>query len=137
MIVTFDPVEFRSYYPKFTETVISDVQLEHLFTLATTFIDNTDNAMIPYDPDKGIYNRKEILYLFVCHLATMELWPLGQTGPVQSATQGSVSVSYGQVTDRRGTWFNQTPCGRTLFMLLRPYVLGGRIVSAAEPHPYG
>ncbi len=138
MIVIFDPDEFRSFYPKFTKELVTDAELNHLFQLACTFIDNTDEAMIPYNPDKGIYNRKEVLYLFVCHMATMNLWEVGQSGAVQSASQGTVSVSYAiPQNGPNGSWFNQTPCGRTLWMLLKPYALGGRIFTISNHHPFG
>lgn len=137
MIVSFDSTEFRSHYPKFTVDLVSDTQLESYFTLATTLIDNTESSQFPYDTELGVYTRKEMLYLLVCHLATMGTWDVGQTGAIQSATQGSVSVSYGSSGSPNAGWFNQTPCGRTLWMLLRPYALGGRLATAEEPHPFG
>lgn len=70
MIVVFNATEFRTFYPKFTEELISDEQLDNLFQLACTFIDNTDKSRFPYDPDRNIYTRKQMLYLLVCHLAT-------------------------------------------------------------------
>lgn len=138
MIVTFDATEFRGFYPKFTVDVVSDTQLENYFNLACSLINNTESSPFPFDPDNNIYIRKEMLYMLVCHLATMGTWDVGQTGPVQSATQGSVSVSYGNLTGSvNASWFNQTPCGRTLWMLLRPYALGGRIASIPDFHPFG
>lgn len=138
MIVTFDATEFRGFYPKFTVDVVSDTQLENYFNLACSLINNTESSPFPFDPDNNIYIRKEMLYMLVCHLATMGTWDVGQTGPVQSATQGSVSVSYGNLTgSSNASWFNQTPCGRTLWMLLRPYALGGRIASIPDFHPFG
>lgn len=137
MIVTFDPAEFRAFYPKFTVATVSDEQLEHMFDLACTFIDNTDNSRFPYDPSKKVYVRKEMLYLLVCHLATMELWSPGQSGPLASATQGSVSVGFQNITLNNQQWLSQTPCGRTLAMLMKPYALGGRIATVCHFHPYG
>jgi len=138
MIVTFDATEFRGFYPKFTVDVVSDTQLENYFNLACSLINNTESSPFPFEPDNNIYIRKEMLYMLVCHLATMGTWDVGQTGPVQSATQGSVSVSYGNLTgSANASWFNQTPCGRTLWMLLRPYALGGRIASIPDFHPFG
>lgn len=138
MIVEFNPTEFRSFYPKFTVEKVGDVQLESYFRLASSLIDNTDSSRFPYDPTSGQYIRKELLYLFVCHLATMGLWDVGQSGAVNSATEGSVSVSYGEFKGTpNAAWFNQTPCGRTLWMMLKPYALGGRIFTTPNFHPYG
>ena len=138
MIVEFNPTEFRSYYPKFTVDKVSDAQLESYFRLASSLINNTDSSQFPYNPDNGQYIRKELLYLLVCHLATMGTWDIGQSGEVKSATEGSVSVSYGEFKGNpNASWFNQTPCGRTLWMMLKPYALGGRIFSVSDFHPYG
>lgn len=137
MIVVFNATEFRTFYPKFTEELISDEQLDNLFQLACTFIDNTDKSRFPYDPDRNIYTRKQMLYLLVCHLATMELWGAGQSGPLTSATQGSVSVGFQSMDMWGQPWFSQTPCGRTLLQMLMPYTLGGRIFTKPHFHPYG
>lgn len=137
MIVVFNATEFRTFYPKFTEELISDEQLDNLFQLACTFIDNTDKSRFPYDPDRNIYTRKQMLYLLVCHLATMELWGAGQSGPLTSATQGSVSVGFRSMDMWGQPWFSQTPCGRTLLQMLMPYALGGRIFTKPHFHPYG
>lgn len=137
MIVVFNATEFRTFYPKFTEELISDEQLDNLFQLACTFIDNTDKSRFPYDPDRNIYTRKQMLYLLVCHLATMELWGAGQSGPLTSATQGSVSVGFQSMDMWGQPWFSQTPCGRTLLQMLMPYALGGRIFTKSHFHPYG
>ena len=135
MIVVFNATEFRTFYPKFTEELISDEQLDNLFQLACTFIDNTDKSRFPYDPDRNIYTRKQMLYLLVCHLATMELWRAGQSGPLTSATQGSVSVGFQSMDMWGQPWFSQTPCGRTLLQMLMPYALGGRIFTKPHFHP--
>ena len=137
MIVVFNATEFRTFYPKFTEELISDEQLDNLFQLACTFIDNTDKSRFPYDPDRNIYTLKQMLYLLVCHLATMELWGAGQSGPLTSATQGSVSVGFQSMDMWGQPWFSQTPCGRTLLQMLMPYALGGRIFTKPHFHPYG
>ena len=137
MIVVFNATEFRTFYPKFTEELISDEQLDNLFQLACTFIDNTDKSRFPYDPDRNIYTRKQMLYLLVCHLATMELWGAGQSGPLTSATQGSVSVGFQSMDMWGQPWFSQTPCGRTILQMLMPYALGGRIFTKPHFHPYG
>lgn len=137
MIVVFDPVEFRAGNPKLTPEEVTDEQLQYFWEMAVTFINNTDSSPFPYDPAKGIRTRKIMLYLLVCHLATMSLWGEGQSGPLTSATEGSVSVGFQQVMMGNQAWFSQTPCGRTLLMMLRPFALGGRLAAAPQFHPYG
>jgi hypothetical protein len=137
VIVTFDTDEFRNFYPKFTPDVVTDAQLENFFALGCSFIDNTNKSIFPYDPDKKVFVRKQMLYLLVCHLATMETWQAGQSGPLTSASQGSVSVGFQNIQMWGQPWFSQTPCGRTLLMMLRPYALGGRIFGTCSFHPYG
>ena len=137
MNVVFNPTEFRTFYPKFTEELISDEQLDNFFQLSCSFIDNTDSSRFPYDPDRNVFTRKQMLYLLVCHLATMELWGAGQSGPLTSATQGSVSVGFQSMDMWGQPWFSQTPCGRTLLQILMPYALGGRIFTKPDFHPYG
>lgn len=137
MIVTFNPTQFRTFYPRFTEALVSDEQLENLFQLACTFIDNSESSIYPYNPEKNVYTRARMLYLLVCHLATMDLWGGGQSGPLTSATQGSVSVGFQSVDMWSQPWFSQTPCGRTLLQMLMPYALGGKIFLKPNFHPYG
>lgn len=135
-IVTFDAAEFVSMYPRFAG-VLTDPQLQQAFNVACMLINNTNQSMYPYDPDNGVEDRKTMLYLLVCHLATITLWPDGQTGPVTSASEGSVSVSFFIPDSANASWFKLTPCGQTLWMLLRGYMTGGRYYPKKYWHPYG
>ena len=140
-VVVWDQADFQTYYPQFSENITAE-QFTALWEMANTLVNNTATSPIPYDPDNGIYVRKIVLYAVVCHLATMSLWGAsGQSGPVTSASEGSVSVSFqiptlpgGGVTAQ---WYNQTPCGRTAWMFLRRLSLGGRYYGAPNFHPYG
>lgn len=135
MIVTFDPTAWRELYPQFTENVVSDAQLNNIFTIAEQFIDNTETSPYPYDPP-GIVTRQVMLNLMVCHMATLQTWQIGQSGALSSASQGSVSVSFATPSMNK-EWFSSTPCGQTLWMMLKPYVVGGRIYLVDNYHPYG
>ena len=140
-VVVWDQADFLTYYPQFSENITAE-QFTALWEMANTLVNNTTSSPIPYDPDNGVYIRKIVLYAVVCHLATMSLWGAsGQSGPVASASEGSVSVSFqiptlpgGGVTAQ---WYNQTPCGRTAWMFLRRLSLGGRYYCAPNFHPYG
>lgn len=142
-VVVFSSDEFRGIYPQFSDTdVVTDAQLEEAFNTAVDFIGNSDSkSYFAYDPDNGVTTRKRALYSATCHLATLlYLWPAnGQTGRVASASQGSVSTSFDllQGNSTTANWWLQTPCGATLWMMLKPYLLGGRFYGDRHFHPYG
>lgn len=141
MVVLWDENIFLTLYPQFKNLVTTE-QLSALWEMACTLVDNTEKSPLPYDPDKGVYVRKIVLYALVCHLATMGLWGgTGQSGPLASATEGSVSTSFQIPTLPGGgttaQWYNQTPCGRTAWMFLRRLSLGGRYYDVKYYHPFG
>lgn len=139
MIVIFSADNFRLYYPKITADLVSDEELQVQFDVACSFINNTDNSPFPYNPLAGVTTRKTMLYLMMCHLlGSVSTVPLGQAGVAQSASQGSVSVGFSGVnTAQFGMWLTETPCGRALWQLMRPYALGGLHVTHENYHPYG
>jgi len=139
-VVVWDEAAFLALYPQFTGKVTEE-QFVALWEAACTLVDNTPASPLPYDPDNGVYVRKIVLYALVCHLATMSFWGAGQSGPISSATEGSVSASF-QLPTLPGSgvaaqWYNQTPCGRTAWMFLRKLSLGGRYYDVRHYHPYG
>ena len=140
VVVDWDESLFVELYPQFANT--TSTQLEMLWEMACSLVDNTENSLIPFDPDNGVFIRRVILFALVCHLATMGSWSAeGQSGPIASASQGGVSASFQIPTLPAGgvtvQWYNQTPCGRTAWMLLRPYSLGGRYYGVKTFHPFG
>lgn len=143
--VVWNEGAFLAMYPQFAPTAANAPtaeQLSALWEMACTLIDNSEGSLIPYDPDNGVYIRKIALYALVCHLATMATWGAnGQSGTITSASEGSVSASFqiptlpgGGVTAQ---WYNQTPCGRTVWTLLRRLSLGGIYYGVNNFHPYG
>ena len=136
-VVVFDAVAFRESYPQFTEELLTDAQLQQAFSVACLIVDNTDQSYVPYDPDNNILVRETLLYLLVCHLATLALWPIGQAGPQSNATQGSVSVGFAIPQWPNGQYFNQTPCGQTFWTIAQRYLAGGRYYAAKVVHPWG
>ena len=139
--VAWDEADFLERYPQFSGKITSE-QFSALWEMAVTIVDNTESTVVPYDPDHGVYVRKIILYALMCHLATMSLWDAnGQSGALTNASEGSVSagfhipaISAGGIT---AAWYNQTICGRTAWMLLRKYSLGGRYYGQNYVHPWG
>lgn len=136
-VVVFEPELFRAEHPKFTEALVSDAQLFGFFKTACEYIDNTETSSIPYDPDKGVFTRERMLYLVVCHLATLSLWPLGAGGPMSNASEGSVSVGYSTMSWTSGQFWNQTPCGQEVWLLIQRLCAGGRYYAAKTFHPWG
>jgi hypothetical protein len=134
--VAFVPDEFRQAKPQFAE--MTDAQLNGFFDEACLLLDNSDNSPVPYDPPTK-QNRKTIYFLIVCHLATMAKWSAdGQSGPIASATEGSVNVSYAQLGGLPNTtWWNQTPCGATAWTYLSKVFLGGFYFNQPNVHPWG
>lgn len=135
-IVTFNPVGFRDEYPQFS--LFTDGQLKAAFKIACLLLDNTEASPVPYNPDKGIYDRETMLYLLVCHLCTLAKWVTeGQSGPVTSASEGSVSVSFSVPQTTGETYYTQTPCGQTFWKLAAAYRSGGRYIAVKHYHPWG
>lgn len=139
--VAWDETTWRELYPQFCNTVSSE-QLTLLWQMAVTIVDNGEGSPIPFDPANGVYLRRFILYALVCHLATMATWDAnGQNGALASASEGSVSASFVMPQfpsdGVSSAWYNQTPCGRTAWMLLRRFSLGGRYYGVQPFHPYG
>ena len=136
-IVAFDSVEFLGIYPRFV-SVLTPAQLTNAFDSACLILDNSSGSIVPYDPDAGVYDRKTLLYALTCHLCEMALrTAAGQPGPVSSASEGSVSVSFSVPDIAGASWFKQTPCGQFYWQATRKYVIGGRYVAKKYYHPWG
>lgn len=135
-IVVFDPAEWLEAYPQF-KGQLTDAQLAQAFGVACLMLDNTDASPVPYDPAKGIETRKILLWLLMCHLVTLALRPVNQSGPMTSATEGSVSVGFQVPAVQNGRYFTQTPCGDTYWQAIRKWLVGGRYYDTRHYHPWG
>lgn len=138
--VVWNETEWRTLYPQFS-TITSD-QLTAMWKMATAIIDNTEGSLIPYDPDLGVYVRQIVLYALMCHLATIATQQAaGQPGTLTNASEGSVSAGFYMPQFPAGgvsaAWYNQTPCGRTVWVMLRRFSLGGRYYPVKYIHPFG
>lgn len=139
--VVWDEAEFLARYPQFAGKFES-ARLNELWKTACCLISNAADAPVPYDPENGVCVREIALYALVCHLAAMALWGAsGQSGAAASASEGSVSASF-QIpalpeSSAAAAWYNQTPCGRTAYLLIKRLSLGGRWCGAKKYHPYG
>ena len=118
-VVTFDPSEFKLWYPQFA--AMPDGQLEGFWATAQLILDNTDRSIV-----KDIAERKTLLYMLVCHLASLTQRGDAVTGPMTGATEGSVSTSFGQLNWGNGQWYALTQCGLTFWQATAKYRTGGR-----------
>jgi hypothetical protein len=128
--VKFSPEQFRLGRPEFGS--LEDEALNRMFGEAALMVGNGDGSAIPYDPP-DVTDREIILYLIVCHLASLEKRAAdGGAGFLASASEGSVSVSFTQLQGTRGeAWWNLTPCGQTYLKLSKRYA-GWRYIPAPE-----
>lgn len=118
--VVFVPGNFREVYPAFA--TLADAVLNDCFARATLILDNTEAS-----PVQDVAQRGVLLNLLVAHMAALSYGehgqaPSGLVGRVNSATQGSVTVStdYGTLATNQA-WFVQTQYGAQYWQLIAPY----------------
>jgi hypothetical protein len=138
-IVAFDEVWLRSLFPQFE--AVPQARLELYFDTASLLVGNTDDGFIRYDPDAGVMDRKTIMGYATCHVATLAAWGEdGQSGPVASAAEGSVNVSFSAPpeTGKPGDWWNLTPCGKIAWEYIKRRIpTGPMVVGGRRDHPWG
>lgn len=151
--VIFNPTEWRQAYKDFAG--LSDIQLEMAWDIATTIVSNDECSPVRYNPPQDT-KRKTILYLLVAHIvalgvagsdssgatgASSNTGDASQAGPISSASEGSVSVSFAVAapdgSGSNASWYDQTRYGQTVLRLLRPYMMGGRYYPVRHVHPWG
>lgn len=145
MVVEWNVTSFLEMYPQFAEggaIATSSTALGAFFETACSIIDNSADALIPYDTTNGIYTRKIALYALTCHLATLNNWGAnGQSGPLSNASEGSVSVGFQAPSYKQGSdlavWLRQTPCGQTAWLLISRFAAGPRVYTVQHYHPFG
>jgi hypothetical protein len=120
-VVVFDPVAFNALFPAFAS--VSPTVEALYFDVATTYVANTDCAIIPYSPPQ-VTTRATVLYFVTAHLLQLFVGANGQgpspfVGPVSDATQGSVSVStkLGDLPTS-ATWWATTTYGLTAWQMM-------------------
>lgn len=118
-VVAFDPADFKAWYPQFA--AMPDGQLEGFFATAQLILDNTDRSIV-----QDLTERKTLLYMLVCHLATLSQRGDAVTGPVSSASEGSVSTSFAPMNWGNGQWYGQSQCGATYWQATAKYRTGGK-----------
>lgn len=121
MVVVFEPQEFLMLYPQF-QNVFAPSQLYQFFKVACLLCNNTENS-----PISDLEERKTLLYMLVCHIATLMQRGTAMPGLITSATEGSVSVGL-QNYSNNPNWFSQTQCGSMYWLATAKYRVGMRYV---------
>lgn len=129
----FDYAVWAQQFPKLAG-VIDQTVGQMYFNLACGVVDNTDCS--PIDNDAPTYSRTQILYLIVSHLVTLfngdgskdangnPVGPSGLVGRIESATEGTVSVSTGQLVGNlpaSANFYTQSQYGLLAWTLLGVY----------------
>ena len=139
-VYEFKVSDFRAEFPAFADdTKYPDTTITQAYNVVVSFFQNTDSSVFPYDPENGDYTRKRLIDFGVCHLLTLDDQPMDQPGRIASASEGSVSTSFDLMNANStvGDWWTQTKCGRLVWVLLAPFIYGGRIYVQSKFHPWG
>ena len=121
MNVVFDYQEFITLYPQFAG-LFTQAQLTQFFNVACMLCDNTENSKVT-----DLAERKNLLYMLTCHIATLQQRGTATPGLLSSATEGKVSVSFSQYTNNPN-WYSQTQCGAMYWLATAKYRVGMRYV---------
>lgn len=116
-VVQFDPEEFKTLYPEFSNT--SDGVLENYFNAACLLLNNTKNSLVT-----DLNERKTLLYLLVCHIATLKSAGNKTVGILTGATEGKVSTSFTPLNN--ANWYQLTQCGNLYWNATAKYRRGIR-----------
>lgn len=119
-VVVFDVNEFKTLYPQFAD--IDDAILQNYFNAAILLLDNTDKS-----PVKDLAERKMLLYMLTCHIATLKGRGDSIVGTITAATEGKVNVSVTPLVN--ANWYNQTVCGSMYWQATVKYRVGVRYVA--------
>lgn len=135
-IVAFDLAAFRERYPEFD--TVSESLLNAYFVEATVYLNNTDSSPVTDVAVRAVY-----LNMLVAHLAALNSGVGGQSasglvGRVASASEGSVSVSIGDVpTSNASWWYLQTPYGAACWQATAAYRVGFYVPGGSPSmYPY-
>lgn len=119
-VVVFDVDEFKTLYPQFAN--VDETILQNYFNAATLLLDNTDKS-----PVKDLAERKMLLYMLTCHIATLKKRGDSIVGTITAAAEGKVNVSVTPLVN--ANWYTQTVCGSMYWQATAKYRLGVRWVA--------
>lgn len=116
-VVVFDPEEFKTVYPEFAN--VPDAVLTTYFNAACLLLDNTKNSVV-----RDLVERKTLLFLLVCHIATLKKLGNSTVGMISAATEGKVNVSFATLQNPK--WYQLTQCGNIYWAATAKYRIGVR-----------
>lgn len=119
-VVVFDVDEFKTLYPQFAD--VDEAILQNYFNAATLLLDNTNKS-----PVKDLAERKMLLYMLTCHIATLKKRGDTIVGTITAATEGKVNVSVTPLVNMN--WYTQTVCGSLYWQSTAKYRVGVRYVA--------
>lgn len=124
----FDVADFREKHPH-TFPSFTDEQL-NAFWIQACMVHS-----VPSDGSELDWKEKELMYMLVCHIATLSERGSGAgVGAVNSASEDGVSVSFsGSPASERSWWFNQTPCGAMYWSMIQRRCRGGYYFAYHRP----
>jgi len=137
--VVLNIAEFRGRFPLFTPEATPNGAIRQAFDSACLILPNGPGSAVPYNPPER-NDRKVLLYALTCHLLTLAVRAgQGQAGPIASASEGSVSVSFAvpPLTGQAADWYQQTQCGQVFWQAIRPYLTGGLYITSRRSHLWG
>lgn len=114
-VAAFDVDVFMGRYPEFA--LVPGSLLNAYFSEACIYLSNTDSS-----PVTDVNMRLMLLNMLVAHLAVLNNSTNGLVGRINSASEGSVSVSadMGPVTNSQA-WYVQTKYGAAYWNATRSY----------------
>lgn len=126
-VVTFDANVFKAAYPVFSTVDATALNLN--FTYATFILNNTCRSVVI---DATV--RETLLNVLVAHITALLQGvngtpPSGVVGRVDSATQGSVSMTAEFLATLNAQWFLQTQWG-AMFWQMTATFRGMRYINA-------
>ncbi len=117
-MVTFNSEEFKTLYPEFK--TLEDSTLELYFKAACLLLDNSCASLV-----KDLEERKLLLYMLICHIATLKANGNTLVGNITSASEGKVSVSVTPFANN-AKWYGATQCGTMFWQATAKYRIGVR-----------
>lgn len=134
-VATLDLAAFRLQFPAFA-TSPADPVIQAYFAMAgEVWLRNDGTGVV-----RTVALQTQLMYLLTAHLLQLFTGPDGNdpsglVGRINSATEGSVTVSAEYESTMNSTWFDQTPYGAAFWQATAAFRLGGHYIRG--PNRFG